>query len=145
MLSFKDFTLQIHELFDKPLKYRESIESDIIKYNFFIGDSECVVTLTNRPKHLLHIEFSVDGVITILNSKGNAIKIFSTIFEIVNKFLENNDNIKIIAFESDLNEPSRIKLYDRIVNLFKPNFVDNSRIEVYGENGKYKKYILNRK
>lgn len=61
------------------------------------------------------IEFAVHGMYNITGT-GNSIKVFSTVKQILestlNKFIKKSDNF--VEFGAEKQEPSRIKLYDRL-------------------------------
>lgn len=87
--------------------------------SFNVDDKQVRVTLdyligTTNPGWL--INFHVDGHVGI-TGRGDAFLIIATVIEIIKDFI-NTMNPTRIAWASNENEPSRIKLYTRLGKLF---------------------------
>jgi hypothetical protein len=111
----------ITELFDKPVQLKNeeydqdevSVEFDVegVPYKFYAH------TAYNNPT-AWEIEFSARGTTKIINT-GNEIKVFSTVVQIMQNMLKLY-NIETLYFTAE--EPSRQKLYNRLVDRLLPTW-----------------------
>jgi hypothetical protein len=86
------------------------------------------------PSFWVHFHAETDrGSEDKITGTGNAIKVFSTVVEMVMQVVKANPNTLEIMFESVTSEPSRMKLYDRLVKIFakKTGFVNRSTPGAY--------------
>ena len=116
MISFKDY---LNELFDKPVKYIEK------NYDFLFNvaglEYRVVIDIDGEDESIIQVSFyTKDGnsdheKAEISFSNGNEIKIFSTVLKIIKDYLKDNSYINGITFTANIKEPSRVKLYDRMI------------------------------
>ena len=119
MKTFKEF---LNELFDNPEFYKETKEGE---FTFIIAGKtyKCYFEFPRGNSYaeisfgLMEIEDPEENDIPefkwkISDSGGNEIKIFSTVITIIKDYLRKHPEIDTIEFSSDLDEPSRVKLYD---------------------------------
>lgn len=60
-----------------------------------------------------------------ITNKGDAIKVFSTVKNVIAKFISEHPKVSVVAFSAKTDEPSRVKLYQTFANQFTrwfPNF-----------------------
>lgn len=116
MIGFTEF---LNELFNKPVSYIEK-NNDFV---FNIDDVEytVVIDIDDEDESIIQVSFYIKDKTqgfdktSISFSGGNEIKVFSTVLQIIKDYLKNDKSITGIAFTSDIKEPSRVKLYDRMV------------------------------
>jgi len=88
--------------------------------------------LTKRKGDGLTVMFSdmdADNGIAI-NNKGDAIKIFSTVKNVLAKYLSQHPEVIIVGFSAKTSEPSRVKLYQTFANQFKRWFPQFTNLKV---------------
>ena len=143
MITFKEY---LTELFDSNVNFTKKIDGTDYIYNFKVDGIYIRATFESNDfdGKDYFMQFSRLGEDTkIKDSDKNEYKIFSTIIEIFKDFISNNITAEFITFEADLNEPSRIKLYDtfqKTINKYTKEFVvDSTYIESH-----YKMYRFKR-
>lgn len=121
-MNFKNYLNKkyLTELFDKPLRYHwennKTAEFVINDKNYSIEFSifENSKGLREADVHF-NLRDDADVARIDLTNTGDEIKVFSTILQIINEFIKNN-NVDVLTFSAE--EPSRINLYKRIANKF---------------------------
>jgi hypothetical protein len=111
----------LNELFDADVKFHKSSRSRKLIYTFSVGGSWFKAILFKGATGSWNFEFSDESQgneETGITGKGNAIKIFATIRNIVKDAIEDKQ-IDSLIFHADSKEPSRVKLYDRFMKEFK--------------------------
>jgi hypothetical protein len=83
--------------------------------------SNVQVIFYKDPYDIWSIVFNRDED-TAINNGGDALKIFATVLDIIQMF-DKEHKPKYLSFTAKSNEPSRIKLYQRLVKRI-PNFID---------------------
>lgn len=125
MFTFKDiFT----EAFTKPYKYNlERITTPISAYvaRAQLDDGrDLVIQVFDRNNGKWDLNFTVDGSYRA-TGKGDAFKIFATVFAVAKEFAEKEKDHKVITFNADKTQEddedvlnSREKLYKRMVQRY---------------------------
>ena len=76
------------------------------------------------------LEFSEDDEEAVarfdITGAGNASRIFATLVAIIKDFLGRSTNVNVIRFVADNNEPSRVRLYQRLAQWYKTFKVDTT-------------------
>lgn len=111
----------ITELFDKPVKITDEDydrENVLVKFNIDGVNYMFYATVAYGDPTCWEVEFSGKGTTKITNT-GNEIKVFSTVVQIMKNMLQLY-NIETLYFTAD--EPSRQKLYNRMVDKLLPNW-----------------------
>ena len=119
--------ITLNELFDSnvPIKLDfKDDEKDYTWYNYEFKIDKIpyeFASTYNKEDDILDIEFTGDGDFSITNT-GNALKVFSAVkkclidnLKIMKK--ENGTIPNSIRFEADVDEPSRVKLYNRFMKV----------------------------
>ena len=145
MKRFKEY---LNELFDNPVDFKIKSErlGDRTEYVFNLSNSEYRCLLNLKSISELTVAFGkaddVEKKYKISNSGGNEIKVFSTVMAIIKDFLEDNPRVNKIEYSADIDEPSRIKLYDSMSKKLASTLgFKLDRVEFY-DDAKY--YILKR-
>jgi hypothetical protein len=130
--------MYLMELFTQPIQWEyDTHKNDRIAASFIIDDFKYRVYMgydssgsfgLGGPEEIFpkmwEVSFSIapvtslgdgDGEADDITGTGNAIKVFSTVIDIIQTTAENLD-IQHLFFTAD--EPSRIKLYDRMASYF---------------------------
>ena len=122
MISFQEY---LNELFDKSVTYTERNNDFIFNINGI--EYRVVIDIDDEDETIMQVSFYIKDKdlgfekATISFSGGNELKVFSTVLQIIKDYLKDNTGITGIAFTADIKEPSRIKLYDRMIkNIGKP-------------------------
>lgn len=117
----KTYSNFLTELFDKPLPYRlsHSIEDREEVYEFKTPNGQNIevgIVVAKNGAYEFMFDSDGDGVATKTN-KGEEFRIFSTVLKIFGQFIadEMPDHVFIEAVKS---EPSRVKLFRRMVKMF---------------------------
>lgn len=105
------------ELFDKPIDYHWKndgvAEFDVGNYHFiakFAGDQD----FTHFEFYLQDLNGNLrQDLANIFKNTGESLAVFSTITNIVLTYLQKHQP-DVFAFGADGDEPSRVKLYDRL-------------------------------
>jgi hypothetical protein len=126
---------------------------DGLKYEVLLdGGSHNLVQLENPYEELdvWEISFVVSGTIARNNGAdderftgtsditgtGNALLVFSTVIEIINHFISTRNGLDSISFSAHQNEPTRIKLYNRMAQYYAKKgwrYISNEEIEARNE------------
>ena len=118
----------ISETFDKPFPYKWTKKTeDYWSAEFHLvtklGNSKVVLNIMMTDSENWDISFSTEagpysyGSFSIINS-GRAYEIFATIMEAVKEWIQHMDPY---MFTFSASEPSRIKLYSRLISKFLPS------------------------
>ena len=117
----KTYSNFLTELFDKPLKYRlsHSIEDREEVYEFETPNGQNIevsIVVAKNGAYEFMFDSDGDGSATKTN-KGEEFRIFSTVLKILKEFVdaEAPDHFFVEAVSS---EPSRVKLYRRMISTF---------------------------
>ena len=116
----------LNEIFDRPQKF---FLSNPYAPHFRINDREYVVQfqLEEKLKGAVMVSFGLvddeeppETPDTIplkfgMTSTGDEVKVMSTVLAIIRNFMQRNPDIKIMRFTATHKEPSRMRLYDRMV------------------------------
>ena len=113
----------ITELFTNPLPYVWDAKRSGLWGGHFIIDSDVRmfvrvefashnVRVNDKSVNAVEITFIVNGKFELTGS-GHAIEIFSTVAKMFAEYMENHSP-EMIVFSSDIDEPSRIKFYNRL-------------------------------
>ena len=123
----------IAELFNRSADWK--FDSSRLRATFKVDDYQYIVDfmkdheinklkLDNPPevfKDLWEVNFTLYSsshtAADNITGTGNAIVVFSTVFEIAKTVIK-EQNIQNLVFTSEINEPSRAKLYNRMANAF---------------------------
>jgi hypothetical protein len=120
MKSFKQFKTQIDEMFDRPARWKMvSSNNDQLEYKSNINGKELVVTFFRVYENYWNMIFAVDDDLSI-TGKGDEVKVFSTVVDIMSNFAENEnpEEIRFFAEKSPTNGNSRDRLYSRLIGRF---------------------------
>ena len=148
MKSFKELFV---EVFDEtyPFKFiKKKIDpgSKAIRYNYEFEDDDnrkiyvsAKVYFNKNEEKELEINFYVrdrKGMIqyTKTDNSSNPYKVFGTILEIV-KEVAKKEKVDTIYFAADADEPSRVKLYDRLSKFLSKKFHLNLKKEIKDYSG----------
>ena len=117
----KTYQAFLTELFDKPLKYRlsHSVEDELEVYEFSTPKGQHIEVSIIVDKRGAY-EFTFDSNSNeegTKSGKGEEFQIFSTVLKILKEFVdaEAPDHFFVEAVSS---EPSRVKLYRRMISIF---------------------------
>ena len=116
----------IFELFDKPVEitYKQNQPTNVIAA-FRVGDIDYMFQAVSHygspgDERVFDIAFEGGGEFGITGT-GNAPVVFATVITILRKVLQ-ECVVDILRFEVDNDEPSRLKLYKRLVSKLIPNW-----------------------
>ena len=113
----------IFELFDKPaeITYTKIHPNDVIAA-FKVGDIDYMFQAVEYgdERGVFNIAFEGGGGFGITGT-GNAPVVFATVITILQKVLQ-ECAVDVLRFEVDNDEPSRLKLYKRLVSKLIPNW-----------------------
>lgn len=113
----------IFELFDKPVEitYEQNQPTNVIAA-FRVGDIDYMFQAYGSPgdERVFDIAFEGGGEYGITGT-GNAPVVFATVITILRKVLQ-ECVVDVLRFEVDNDEPSRLKLYKRLVSKLIPNW-----------------------
>lgn len=119
------FTQFINEIFDKTYDFKKKAnDKDKTTYNFMTTDKKNVKVVFSRGEYQFDfisknrmtgwdLFFDVDSNVD-LTGGGDALAIMATVVEIVKDFIQ-KDNPKLIVFNADKDDKSRVKLYSTMV------------------------------
>jgi len=105
----------LFELFDTPYRFARTVTlSSRLEYVFKTQDDIVKCRFQEIEKNKWIFGFTV-GDSDEITGKGDSIKIFATVIEIVKEFLKTNHGklLHTFIFESKASDLSRIRLYDR--------------------------------
>lgn len=111
----------LNELFDTTVPFEMTLDGGFFKIDqytygvdfLFMNDTSAQVSFsmdkpsTNYPG-TSSSHYGVEGT-------GNELKVFATVIAIIKQFIINNPQITYIEFSAKSAEPSRVRLYDRMV------------------------------
>ena len=112
----------IFELFDKPaeITYTKIQPNDVIAA-FRVGDIDYMFqAVSYGDDRVFDVAFEGGGEFGITWT-GNAPVVFATVITILQRVLQECD-IDVLRFEVDKDEPSRLKLYKRLVSKLIPKW-----------------------
>lgn len=116
----------IFELFDKPVEitYKQNQPTNVIAA-FRVGDIDYMFQAVSHygspgDERVFNIAFEGGGEFGITGT-GNAPVVFATVITILRKVLQ-ECAVDVLRFEVDNDEPSRLKLYKRLVSKLIPNW-----------------------
>ena len=133
----KTYQTFITELFDKPLKFEKTHEKEDESYSYEFetpNGQSFEVDLHVDKNGAWELGFDSDSSSETKSGKGEQFQVFSTVLKILDQFIANEmpDHVFIEAVKS---EPSRVKLFRRMVKMFVQK---NSQYEfTEKERGKY--------
>ena len=117
----KTYSNFLTELFDKPLKYRlsHSIEDQLEVYEFSTPKGQHFEVSIIADRHGSY-EFTFDSDSNeegTKSGKGEEFQVFSTVLKILSEFVKDEapDHFFVEAVSS---EPSRVRLYRRMISTF---------------------------
>jgi hypothetical protein len=114
---------------------------DGVKYKVYFGGKDLVEVSFSAILPGDEEKFRPDK--TTLTGTGNSRKVFGTVVKIVKEFLEEQDP-KALYFTGEGSEPSRIRLYDRLISQVDKE-LPNYRAEKTIDLGSGKAYMLRRR
>jgi hypothetical protein len=115
--------MRLLELFDQPYRFARTVNTTAKVY--YVFESEYSVN-GQKKKDLVQCNFNKDhdkvwalgfaiGDSDEATGNFDSLRIFSTIVEILKDFMATVKNdLQVLYFGADINQPSRIKLYDRL-------------------------------
>ena len=113
---------EIFESFDKPYKWKNGTSTkDYKDFEFTAESGEYFVIFVMRGEgdnSYTAVSFENDDEKMDITDDGDAFRIFATVFDIL---LANKKEIVshgYLKFSAPVNEPSRVKLYDRMTKVF---------------------------
>ena len=115
--------MRLNEIFDKALPWEwDKNPSDTNMVAFFqVDDAEYNVEFDSSMEGQWGFDFgrseSNNSPVSEITGTGNQYAVFATVVDIVKEFISQNDPNHIV-FSADRNEPSRIKLYNRMLKMF---------------------------
>ena len=113
----------IFELFNKPVEiaYTKFQPNDVIA-TFKVGDVNymCQAMEYGDERGVFNIAFEGDGEFGITGT-GNAPVVFATVISFLTKVLQQCD-VEGLKFSINQDDPSRLKLYKRMVSKLLPNW-----------------------
>lgn len=122
--TFKRPKQEVTETFDKPYEFEKVSAFGSVIYRWTLDDGReagCMIKLEDSDENNWGLMFSVNGEIRQTGT-GDAQRIFATVIACFRDWLATEGkDANGIAFAGSLNEPSRIKLYDRFAKLM-PRF-----------------------
>lgn len=139
--------MKLNEVFDAPLPFQ--LTSDDTGYFNIHGktyevyfdpveNDPTAVEMSFRLRKGVNQQGTLDYS-TDIEGSGDATIVFSTVIAITRKFISRSPNMTKLVFHSKANEPSRLKLYDRMVSRIQPGWAVSSEMQ-----GNEKVYTLTR-
>ena len=120
-MRFREVKTQINELFDRPSNWRIIFHTNYdIHYKSNVKNRELIVKFwTDRNQGDWSVVFTVDEVTDVTNG-GDEIIIFSTVLNIIENFIHDNDpeTLEFSAGKNDIGGDSRVRLYNRLIKRF---------------------------
>ena len=106
----------LRELFDKPAKWIE-VDNDMgFAYQFQTKDGKGYeVTLDVDDDFVYEVIFADEAGNIDLTGAGNAAEVLGTVIAILRAHVKEH-NMPDLSFSAEAKEPSRVKLYTRLVN-----------------------------
>jgi hypothetical protein len=141
MISFYEYFF-IESFNFVPPKIKEFDSGDKIKeYYFSLGEKSEYKVLFLNDNGIISVYFEniSDEINTHsmgITGTGNALKVFSTVIYLMEKYVKENSNTKSVTFQAAKEDKNRAKLYNRMISSFakKKNFmVDISDTPEYVE------------
>ena len=127
MKSFKDF---LAELFDNPYSTKPGSEAGEFARKFKTKDGHEYTVYIDQGFVLFEDE---EGAIGLTGTKGSeATKIISTVLSVVREFVQKN-NPPVLKFTAFSDDPSRVKLYTKMLKKFAPEDYNVDIKQVAGE------------
>lgn len=132
----------VFEVLRQPVQH--IISSNGERGSFKIGDRNYVVDIIPTGPGAIEVSFVLvdhnqGAAFSVITNTGNEFQVFSTIVDIVAKLITSK-SYRQITFASDLKEPTRVKLYDRMVSRIASRFPGwKSESEIAGH---FKEYTL---
>lgn len=125
MLLVELFSSNLSELANQPYPTNK------IKNNWYEFETDAGLTYhiwfnkkKIQDKIVVDLEFSLESAIGIarVEGTGDAFRVFATVADTLKDYMSNNKNFDILTFSSYKDEPSRVKLYNRIASLLSKQF-----------------------
>jgi hypothetical protein len=109
---------------------------------FGIGkDKRGQVDFFKRKDGSVYVSFSVGGSETITGD-GDAFTVFATVLAIIHDYVDSRPDLKVLIFDSTVQEPSRLKLYRAMVRSLIKGEWETSERSI--ENGQTQQFVLTR-
>ncbi|WP_407305619.1 hypothetical protein [Acinetobacter sp.] len=106
------------ELFNNPSSFIHSGESPLETYKFTIDEKQYTVSFAGGNAISLQFNSPKGQSIT---GEGDAIQVFSNVLKCVDDFMKRRDPLSI-SFGARKNQPSRVKLYNKLAERFAKKF-----------------------
>lgn len=147
------FTQFINEIFDKTYDFKKKAnDKDKTTYNFMTTDKKNVKVVFSRGEYQFDfisknrmtgwdLFFDVDSNVD-LTGGGDALAIMATVVEIVKDFVQ-KDNPKLIVFNADKDDKSRVKLYSTMVKKLSSKIKFSYNIPI-DSTSQYQDFILHK-
>jgi len=125
MLLVELFSSNLSELANQPYPTNK------IKNNWYEFDTDAGLTYhiwfnkkKIQDKIVVDLEFSLESAIGIarVEGTGDAFRVFATVADTLKDYMSNNKNFDMLTFSSYKDEPSRVKLYNKIASLLSKQF-----------------------
>ena len=115
-MSFKNY---LNEIGDAPFEYSDAYRGQFI---FYDDDQEKYIADLKKDQKMVNgkrvkgitVTFA-KGTNTRIDKSSNPLRVFSTIYKIIKNEMPSGSTF--IEFSSELDEPSRVKLYTRMVKV----------------------------
>jgi len=122
-MKFKLF----NESLDKPYKLELQSKGAISQYGFLTSDEVHYLVSFNSGEEIIHgkmynhtlMSFEDEQGSMNITAAGNAFRVFATVLSAFKKESKRIKKSDYISFGADASEPSRIKLYRRLVKMLK--------------------------
>lgn len=145
MLLVELFSSNLLELANQPYPTNK------IKNNWYEFDTDAGLTYhiwfnkkKIQDKIVVDLEFSLESAIGIarVEGTGDAFRVFATVADTLKDYMSNNKNFDMLTFSSYKDEPSRVKLYNRIASLLSKQFPELEFLETKESSDEIKYFFI---
>lgn len=123
------------ELFDRAANFTTNSNN---YSEFSINGKDYSVEFGQRDDGIYDVAFGLlgkpgyegyRGVKYGMQGTGDEIAVFSTVLAIIKRFVERASDLQTLSFSADVDEPSRVGLYDRLLRKFATHYDVHKRID----------------
>jgi hypothetical protein len=131
----------LSELFTKPAKWTPKTEQiNLAIYTFKTSDERLFYVNFEKSNDGWQFDFYDETYSFKMTNQGNAVEIFATVKDIALHFFKKYKPDTLVYFQAGLDEPSRIKLYDRAAKMIGPALPGYKTMT--GIEGNHKTYLI---
>ena len=105
--------IPFEEVFDKPYTYRTLLDTDDDREVEFRTRSGQVYVEFAVTGSTVQVQFHAGGGL-----KQETLRIFSTVVHAIKDFMEDRPDVIKLEFVSEIDDESRVRLYDRMANKY---------------------------